>query len=168
MSTTTYIATKTASSIATRVRPHLTNWFLNKYFPLTSNKYVIDFLIVPIVRLNYASSDYSIQVGFSLRSYDWYEVEIHKAECTLVVDGMMLGALKDERILTLKPNTTALQFALLSQLSLGDVKRIEAAFKDQKTKVARCGFRFSIKTRFGTGLLDLLESVYCVQLEKYE
>ncbi len=160
--------TKTASSIATRVRPHLINWFLNKYFPLSPTQYIVDFLIVPIVRVNHASSDFAIQVGFSLRSFDWYEIEIHRAECTVVIDGMMLATLTDERILTLKPNADALQFALLGQLTAGDVKRVESAFKEQRTKVARCGFRFSVKTRFGTGVLDLMEKAYCVQLERYE
>jgi hypothetical protein len=167
MSTTTYIATKTASSIAKRVRPHLVTWFLKRYFPLTASKYVVDFAMVPMVRVNHAASDYSIQVGFSLRSYDWYEVELHNAECTLVVDGMMLTTVKEERVLTLKPNAPPLQFAIISQLSLGDAKRAELAFQDQQTKVARCSFRFSTKTRFGTGVLDLMEKTYCVQLEKY-
>ena len=123
--------------------------------------------MVPIVRLNHSSSDFSVQVGFSLKNYDWYEVEIHRAECTLVIDGMMVATLGDERILTLKPNGAALEFAMLGHLTPGDVKRVEFAFSDQRTKVARCGIRFSIKTRFGTGTLDLLEKIYCIQLERY-
>jgi hypothetical protein len=80
---------------------------------------------------------------------------------------MLLATLKDERILTLKPNADALQFAMFGPLTSGDVKRVELAFKEQRTKVARCGFRFSIKARLGTDVLDLLEKTYCVQLEKY-
>jgi len=62
----------------------------------------------------------------------------------------------------------SLQFVLFSQLTEGDVNKIETTFRNQDLKVARCGFQFSVKTRFGTGVLDLLEKTYCVQLEKWD
>lgn len=145
MSGTTYIATKAASSLVKRVRPHLVNRFLQKYYPLNQKSYVIDFERIPTIRLNHLSSDFSIEVGVQLRNFDWYEIEVHQYECQVVINGAPISPATDGRLQTLKPGG-ALQFVVQHPLTPGEAKRIEATFRNQELKVARFGFLFSIKS----------------------
>jgi hypothetical protein len=149
----TYIAKKAASEISTQVRPTLTNWYLNKWWPFDAESIVLDFHHTPDIRLNYQYHSYKISIDFQLRNFSYYIIEIISCVCDISVGSFGFMSLKETPLLTLKQGERA-GYQIGKSLTPGEIDRAKALFDGSDIKEAVFSFRFAAKTRLGLRYLN--------------